>query len=290
MLFSPSAAVFKLAESLWSIKHRCPLLTLIVRAKKSYVAYFEAEKPSGKRPPGRPAIYGEKIKLFELFDHRHLFSNARCSVYGKIEDISIAVLDLLWKPTGSLIRFVFAITSRGPIVLMCSDLTQNPIVAIELYCARIRVENMFDMLKNLMQVFRYRFWTQRLPRHSRKPVKNKHLKTPAREDIATIKRCFTAYERFVMLGAMALGLLQLIALKFEQSVWSRYTGYLRTKSRKLPSERTVKYVMEELLSRDLIGFAPGAIMQEIIQRICRKKAANRETHSPPGLKEAGIQG
>jgi hypothetical protein len=290
MLFSPSAAVFKLADSLWSIKHKCPLLTLIVRAKKSYVAYFEAKKPIGKRPPGRPAIYAEKVKLLELFDQSHLFSTVRCSVYGKIEDISITALDLLWKPTGKLIRFVLAVTSRGPIVLMCNDLNQNPMTAIELYCARVRIETMFDMLKNLMGIFRYRFWTQRLPRHSRKPVKNKHLKKPSRKDIATIKRCHRAYERFVMTGAIALGLLQLIALKFEQSVWGRYNGFLRTKSRKLPSERTVKSVMEALLSRDLISFAPGAIMREIINRICKQKGVYKEAYPPPELKEAGIQG
>lgn len=290
MLFFPGAAVFKLAESLWSVKHRCPLLTLIIRAKKNCVAYFKAETPQGKRHPGRPAIYGEKVKLLELFDQSHLFSKVRCSVYGNIEDISIAALDLLWKPTGSLIRFVLAVTSRGPIVLMCSDLNQNPITAIELYCARVRIEIMFDMLKNLMSVFRYRFWTQRLPRHSRKPVKNKHLKKPARKDIATVKRCHSAYERFVMTGAIALGLMQLIALKFEQSVWGRYTGYLRTKSRELPSERTVKSVMEELLFRDLISFAPGAVMRKIVQRCHKNKSAYQEAYSPPELEEAGIQG
>ena len=290
MLFSPSAAVFRLADSLWSIKHKCLLLTLIVRAKKNCVAYFKAETPQGKRGPGRPAIYGEKVKLFELFDQSHLFSKHRCSVYGKIEDISITTLDLLWKPTGGMIRFVLAVTSRGPIVLMCSDLTQNPITAIELYCARVRIETMFDMLKNLMGVFRYRFWTKRLARHSRKPGKNRNMKKPARKDIETIKRCHKAYERFVMTGAIALGLLQLISLKFEQSVWSYYAGFLRTKSRKLPSERTVKSVMEELLSRDLISFAPGAVMQKIIKRCCKKKSVYQEASSLPELEGVGIHG
>jgi hypothetical protein len=288
MLFSPGGAVFKLADSLRSIKHQCPLLTLIIRAKKNCVGYFQAETPYGKRPVGRPAIYGEKVKLLELFDQSDLFLKVRCSVYGKIEDISITSLDLLWKPTGSLIRFVLAVTSRGPIVLMCSDLTQNPITAIELYCARIRIETMFDMLKNLMGVFRYRFWTKRLARHSRKPVKNRNLKKPARTDIETVKRCHGAYERFVMTGAIALGLLQLISLKFEQSIWSYYAGFLRTKSRDLPSERTVKSVMEVLLSRDLISFAPGAVMRKIIQGCRKKKAVFREVNSPPELEESGI--
>jgi hypothetical protein len=290
MLFSPSAAVFKLADSLWSIKHKCSLLTLIVKAKKNCVAYFQAETPYGKRPPGRPAIYGEKVKLLELFDQSHLFSTVRCSVYGRIEDVSITALDLLWKPTGSLIRFVLAVTSRGPIVLMCSDLAQNPITAIELYCARIRIETMFDMLKNLMGVFRYRFWTKRLPRHSRKPIKNKKLKKPVRKDIETVKRCHRAYERFVMIGAIALGLLQLISVKFEQSVWRCYAGFLRTKSRDLPSERTVKSVMGELLFRDFISFVPGAVMREITQRCFKKKSVYQEVSSPPELEEADIQG
>ncbi|MGD9212014.1 MAG: hypothetical protein PVI90_14625 [Desulfobacteraceae bacterium] len=155
-------------------------MTLIIRAKKNFVAYFETEQPKGKRPVGRPATYGEKVKLFELFDHVELFSKEKCCVYGKIEEVSIAALDFLWKPTGSLIRSVLAVTIRKPIVLMmCSDLTQNPVTALELYCIRVRIENIFDMLKNLMGVFRYRFWTKRLPRHLRKPKKNKYLKIPA---------------------------------------------------------------------------------------------------------------
>jgi hypothetical protein len=261
-------------------------VTLIIRAKKNFVAYFPAEKPEGKPGPGRPAIYGEKVKLLELFDHMYLFSKHRCCVYGGIEEISIVTLDLLWKPAGGLIRFVLAVTSRGPIILMCSDLHQNPIVALELYCARVRIETMFDMLKNLLGVFRYRFRTKRLPKHSRKPAKNKNLKKPAKDDIAMVKRCFAAYERFVMLGAVALGLLQLIALKFEQSVWRSFSGFLRSRSRALPSERTVKFVVEDLLINDLISLAPGAVMREIRKRCFKYKTVFQRTDAPPELKNA----
>ena len=286
MLFSPDGAIFKLVQHFWSIKHKRPLVTLIVRAKKNFVAYFEAEKPKGKKPVGRPPIYGEKVKLLELFDQIELFSKEKCLVYGNIEEVSIAALDLLWKPAGSLIRFVLAVTSRGPIVLMCSDLTQDPIAALELYCIRIRVENMFDMLKNLMGVFRYRFWTKRLPRHSRKPIKNKNLKKPAQQDIALVKHCFIAYERFVMTGAIALGMLQLVSLKFEQSVWDRFTGFLRTKSRKLPSERTVKRVIEKLLVVDLISFAPAAVMREIRKKCFKDQPAFQREYWPTEPEEA----
>jgi hypothetical protein len=288
MLFSPSAAVFKLAESVWSARSRRPLVTLIVRAKKNCVAYFEAEKPR-IRKAGRPAIYGEKVKLLELFDQVHLFSTVRCSVYGKIEAVSITSLDLLWKPTGRLIRFVLAVTSRGPIVLMCSDLHQDPVAALELYGARVRIETMFDMLKNLMGVFRYRFWTKRLPRHSRKPLKNRSLKKPSQEQFGTVKRCFAAYERFVMTGAVALGLLQLISLKYKSIVWCRFEGFLRTRSRELPSERTVKSVIGNLLLRDLHSFAPSAIMRKILQRCGKKNAVYQRAYSPPEPETISIQ-
>jgi len=271
MLFSPSGDVFKLAGSVLSVQHQSPLITLIIRAKKNYVAYFEAQTPQ-KKGPGRPPEYGEKVRLLELFDHQHLFSKIECTIYGKVEEISITSLDLLWKPTAGLIRFVLAITSRGPIVLMCSDLHQDPVMALELYCARVRIETMFDMLKNVMGVFRYRFWTKGLPRHSRKPRKNKYLDPPMGIDQKRkVRRCFDAYERFVMIGSIALGLLQLISLKYQNSVWLEFQGFLRTKSRSLPSERTVKYVIANLLIVNLFSSAPGAIIREIQKYRFKKK-------------------
>lgn len=241
---------------------------LVIRAKKNVVAYFEAEQPE-IRPVGRPRKYGEKVKIIELFDCQELFSPVECTIYNNVENVSIASINLLWKPTKDLIRFVLAVTSRGPIILMCSDLNQDPVAALELYCARIRVETMFDMLKNVMGAFQYRFWTQKLPRHSRKPKKNKELKNPKFEDLKKVTCCFAAYERFVMISGITLGLLQLISLKYGESVWKEFQGFLRTKSRNLPSERTVKSVVGNLLVRDLFKFAPDLMMQKI-QTYCFK--------------------
>ena len=129
---------------------------------------------------------------------------------------------------------MLAVTKRGPIILMCSDLTQDPVAALELYCARVRIETMFDMLKNLMGVFHYRFWTKSLERHSRKPRKNKDLKKPTSgEKMGKVRICFAAYERFVMIGAIALGLLQLVSIKYEKSVWKEFKGFSENKISKI---------------------------------------------------------
>jgi hypothetical protein len=170
------------------------------------------------------------------------------------------VLNLLWKPIKAPLRFVFAITSRGPIVLMCSDLESDPLMAIALYCARVRIETLFAMLKSVLGAFAYRFWSKRLPRHSRKPRKNATLKAPPKEHLESVRRTWQACERFVMLGCIAVGLLQLVALKFPEQVWDGFRMFLRTRSRTLPSERTVKAVLGQELVQNFRNVASLATM------------------------------
>jgi hypothetical protein len=273
--FFPCASVFNLANSIWSVEIKQPLVTLIIKAKSNCVAYFEADKVLVKKP-GRPKLYGEKIKVAELFDHQHLFSSVNCMIYGTIEEVSILSVDLLWRPIGRTVRFVLALSSRGPIVLMCTDLNQEPMVALELYCMRTRIETTFDMLKNLMGTFHYRFWSKMMPRHSRKPESNKLLKQPSSEAaLKKVKLCWDACERFVMMSAIALGLLQILSIKFKETIWGYFDVYLRTQSRKLPSERTVKYVISRFLVRDLCRSASSAIIQEIKGLVFGKNTSSR---------------
>ncbi len=259
--FFPSKVLFNLANSIWSIEFRKPVISLIVRAKKNFVAYFEAEnEPDAK---GRPRKYGMKIVLMELFDHMHMFEKIECCVYGKTEEVFVLALNLLWRPTGDLVRFILVYSSRGPIVLMCNDLQMQAEIALQLYCARTRIEIAFDMLKNLIGAFRYRFWCKGLPRHSRKPKKNGKLKQPSQSNVKNVKKCWMAIERFVMIGAISLGLLQLVSIKFNNTVWNHFDSYLRTRSRQLPSERTVKHVLSSFLFHIISKVASSGIMREI---------------------------
>ncbi len=271
--FFPSANVFQYAHSIWSTETKKPFLTLIIRAKSNCVAYFKPDPKPNPKKRGRPLIYGAKIKLAELFDHPDFFSKIECSVYGKEEEVSFLVVDLLWRPIADTLRFILCVSSRGSIVLMCSDLEQDPKVALELYCMRTRIETLFDMLKNVMGAFRYRFWSVMMPSHSRSPKSNTLLKkASSTAALNNVKRCWEASERFVMMGAIALGLLQIMSIKFHETIWKHYDGYLRTRSRILPSERTVKRVIARLLLFDLMGSAKSAIMQIIKTTFFCKKA------------------
>jgi hypothetical protein len=260
--FFPVASVFRLARSVYSIALKQPYLEILVRAKKSYVAYFAAEpKPSNR--PGPQKRYGENVHLMECLDHLHLFQSVSCDIYGKRESIQILTMTLLWKPVGDWALFVFAITSRGPILLMCSDLQFSPVRALELYCARTRIEIMFDVLKHVIGAFCFRFWSKRMPKHSRRPVSNRYLKSPQPNHLATVIACWEAYERFVLCAMIAQGLLQLMALKFGDAVWQQHTLYLRTQSRELPSERTVTHVLTGIFNQQLFNVQQNGIIQKI---------------------------
>ena len=62
---------------------------------------------------------------------------------------------------------------------------------------------------------------------------------------------------------IAQGLLQLIALKFGDAVWQQHTLYLRTQSRKLPSERTVRHVLTVIFNQQLFNVQQNGIIQKI---------------------------
>ena len=249
--FFSTAGVFRLARSAYSIALKQPYVHILVRAKKNYLAYFPAPPKAPHRRGPQPR-YGDKVQLMEGFDHPHLFRTLTCRVYGRLEAVQLMSLTLLWKPLGDGLLFICAITSRGPIVLMSSDLKLSPTTALELYCVRTRIEILFDGMKNLLGAFWFHFWTKRLPHHSRRPCANRHLKAPRSEHLPTVEACWQAYETFVLCAGIAPGLLQLIALQFGSRVWQHHRLYLRTRSRELPSEKTVKHVLAPLIIKQLI--------------------------------------
>ena len=248
--FFSTRSVFRQAASLLSVDDRQPLVQVVTRAKKNYVAYFPAgPKRTGK--PGAPRRYGNKLVLSRIFDHRYLFRAKEVEVYGKTETVLLMSRCLLWKPLGwkQPLQFVWAITSHGPIILMCSDLKVPPETVLRLYCARTRIETLFATLKQRIGAFQFHFWSAYLPKHSRRPGKNQHLKTPQPEGLETVKSCWRAMERFVLCGCIATGLLQWLSIKYQTTLWDHQTLYLRTRSRELPSENTVKQILAPWLTR-----------------------------------------
>lgn len=248
--FFGTRQVFRKAASLCSVTTQKPWVDVVTRAKKSYVAYFPASpKPKGRR--GSPRRYGGKLLLKSVFDHRYLFHTREVEVYGKTETVLLFSRCLLWKPLGwrQPLQFIWAVTSHGPIILMCSDLQVAPDTVLRLYCARTRIETLFATLKQVLGVFRFHFWSQYLPAHSRRPLANQHIKSPSPAQREKVWACWQAMERFVLCGSIAAGLLQWLSVKYNTRLWQQQVLYLRTRSRDLPSENTVRQILASLLAR-----------------------------------------
>ena len=249
--FFSVGSVFRACQY-YSTEHKKPWLEVLAKAKENYVGYLPAPPKPASRP-GRQSLYGDKVCLKECFDHPHLFETVNCQVYGKTEEIRFMTLSLLWRPIVAQVLFILAVTSKGPIILMSSDLTLSAAQAIELYCARTRIEIMFSVLKHLIGAFKFRFWTKSMPKHSRRPFPNAQLKTPKPEQIGNVQACWQAYETFVLCASIALGLLQWISLSMSDTVWSKHPLYLRTQSRDLPSEKTVKQILAPLFPQTILS-------------------------------------
>ena len=264
--FFATEPVFRQAQSVWSITLKQPFVQIITRAKKNYVAYCPPLTPEpGKR--GRPRKFGIKVVLWEAFDHDYLFDEVPLTIYGKQEVVRMMAATLLWRPIGQYLQFVWAITSRGPILLMCSDLAAEPTLILELYCRRVRIEILFDTLKNVLGAFCFHFWSQYLPRHSRRPTTNRDLMPPKPEHLQQVKACWQAMETFVFCACVAAGLLQLFSLKYSDGLWQRQVLYLRTRSRELPSENTVRQILAPMLAREFNRSCQNSLWQQIREAI-----------------------
>jgi hypothetical protein len=238
---------------------------ILTRAKKNVVAYLPAPpKEKGKRGPD--PIYGEKLKLMSLFDSCVFpFSTMPSQVYNTVETVKYLVLDLLWKPAKTTIRFVLVESSHGRIIIMSSDLKLSAQSALFLYCRRASIETLFNSLKNLLGGLCYHFWSKYLQPSSRRPAK-KNAPRPVSSRPQKTKNTLAAIEKFVVLQIIVLGLLQLLALKFSREIIQTAHSWLRTPPGNVPSEFITKIALENAIRNNLVAFVKNSITQVILKK------------------------
>ncbi|MET3209386.1 UNVERIFIED_CONTAM: hypothetical protein ABIC26_002333, partial [Paenibacillus sp. PvR008] len=113
---------------------------------------------------------------------------------------------------------------------------------IGLYGYRFKIECTFREMKQVIGAFGYRFWSKSMPKlnrflkkdtaHPLEAVKNE-------QDQRRIEQTIQAIEGFVMCQCIAMGLLQLVALRFSGRTPGMFFRYLRTPSHTVVSEATV---------------------------------------------------
>jgi hypothetical protein len=232
---------------------------LVTRVRSNAIAFFPVAPPTSKRR-GRPRKYGRKTHLRDWFRLKVRFTQAASPVYGE-ERVQLLYYsrDLLWRPLGSLVRFVWVIhPSRGRLILLCTDLAMNPLDIIRLYGWRFKIEVGFKQSIHTLGTYAYHFWMQAMT-PIRRGGGNQHLHRKSESYRQGVRRKLAAYERHIQLGLIAQGLMVYLAVRLRCVCWYCANHYLRTvKLYRSPSEAVVRYALRNTWS-DFLAFSPLAV-------------------------------
>ena len=216
---------------------------LVTRVRCNAVAYLPP-RPNKTAKAGRPRRYGDKRKLAKLW-----ISNAMSSmsspVYGETDlTLSYRCLDLLWRPAGTLVRFVWVDHPvPGRLILMCSDLNLSAQQIIELYGFRFKIEVSFKQAIYTLGTYRYHFWMSDM-RPAKRRGANQYLHRETQSYRAKVKRKRRAYHIYVQVCIIAQGLVQYLSLRHADDIWKFFGSWIRTiRPDQCPSEQVVAVAM-----------------------------------------------
>ncbi len=240
------------------------LAHLVTQAKSNVVGYEDPPPKTGKR--GAPRKYGTKITLKDLFkDRRDQFQEATMEIYREKKTILFLCLDLIWMPIKEKVRFVLVIDSGKTFILMSSDLNLSGLDIIKAYSYRFKIEVNFKVLKHLTGAFFYHFWTSVWPDIADRNETDLSFCTESRSK-RLIAQTTNAIEGFVNFGCIATGILQILSLNSHRTVWKQYRGWLRTVTSTIPSEETVRSVIQQEFFHNFRIFSNTAIYRIIMAK------------------------
>jgi hypothetical protein len=240
-------------------------LHLISRAAISTVARADFCANSSVRGPGRPRVWGAEVKLRELFDSVDTCSQAVVWLYGQRQTVYYQCFQFFWDDPDELVLFVLTQLPNGKqIILLSSDTTLTGAQVIEAYGWRFKIEVSFRSLVQLLGGFDYRFWLRSMTRASSWP-KNLVLSDFNTDFQIQVAIKVETFERFVNLNAIALGLLQVLALELPNVVWTHFPRWFRTLPKHgLPSEQIVRIALQHLQPVILAKRRPSLLLAKLL--------------------------
>ena len=250
---------------------------LVSRVRSNAVAFFPPPRAPRLKRRGRPRRYGRKTKLRHWFRLQARFQTVQLALYDdRLVSLRYFSHDLLWRPLGQLVRFVWVVhPHRGRLILLCTDLTINPLDIIRLYAWRFKIEAGFWQAIHTVGAYAYHFWMLAMT-PLRRGDGNQYLHRKSAKYRQQVRRKFAAYQRHIQIGLIAQGLLQYLALRFRRVAWRNFNSYIRTAKTELPpSEWVLAHALRHTWPY-FLRFSPQAanLKKFLANKISPQRASN----------------
>jgi len=247
---------------------------LVTRARSNAVAYEPAPTPKCRRR-GRPRLYGKRVRLRDLLATADAFESVPSPVYGETNImIAYRCVDLLWRPVRRLVRFVLVRHPiHGSIILMCTDLSVDPLDVLILYGYRFKIELGFRQALHVVGTYAYHFWMLAMT-PIRRVTGNQYMHRKSERYRQQVRRKLAAYHNHVQLSCIVQGLLQYLAITAGTTVWQLFRSWLRTMhTNRPPSELVVAYALRSSLPEFLaVGPAHPILAKFLRHRLFKAHA------------------
>jgi hypothetical protein len=240
-------------------------LHLISRVRISTVAYAAFSPLPGNRGRGRPRKWGSEISLKTLFAPPEACFNAVVWLYGQRTTVYYQCFQYFWDSPDAPVLFVLTQLPNGKqMILLSSDVKLTGAQVIEAYGKRFKIEVCFRTFVLLLGGFAYQFWLKLMDKTTQFPPNLCLANYPATAQ-HQIQQKVEAFERFVNLNAMVLGVLQILALELPQTVWDNFPRWFRTlPEHGYPTEQIVRLTLQHQLPMIFSRSSPTLLLSQLL--------------------------